>query len=170
MARVRLGDQEAILRLYDTYSPLAFGIVRRVLKDDGLAEELTQDIFLQLWSKPASYDPQRGSLRAWIAVISRYCAIDHLRKYRKEQVNMEDVCLRCPPSQVNDVAVAEIWNKVSSQLSRMPKEERELFELAYFQGYTHVEISFKTGLPLGTVKSRLRSGIGKLRALLGNKM
>lgn len=169
MSGVTAGDQDAILRLYDLYSPVAFATLRRVLHDEGLAEELTQDIFMQLWLNPGSYNPLRGSLRAWIAVISRYRAIDHLRKHRREQIGLEDDSARFAAPQFNNAAVGEIWGKVNSQLSRMPAEERDLFELAYFQGFTHTEISFRTGLPLGTVKSRLRSAIGRLRVLLEDK-
>ena len=168
LQRIRLGDEDAVLALYDRYSQLAYSIILRVLRDEGVAEEVMQDIFLQLWRKPDSYDPSRGTLRTWIAVVCRHRAVDQLRK-RRYEVDIDDLDLHVGAKQEENVGSAQFLDKVQAEMYRMPAAERLVLELAYFEGYTHSEISARTGQPLGTVKSRIRSAVGRLRNVLMEK-
>ena len=168
LQKMQQGDQDAVLLLYDRYSQLAYSIILRVLRDECVAEELMQDVFLQLWRQPGLYDPARGTLRAWIAVVCRHRAVDHLRK-RRHEVDIDDANLSVSATQEESAGRAQFLGQIQTELSRMPIAERNVLELAYFEGYTHSEISAKTGQPLGTVKSRLRSAIGRLRTVFVEK-
>ena len=168
LKKIQQGDEDAVVLLYDRYSQLAYSIIFRVLRDECAAEELMQDVFLQLWRQPGLYDPSRGSLRAWIAVVCRHRAVDHLRK-RRHEVDIDDANLSVSANQEDSAGRAQFLSQIQAELSRMPIAERNVLELAYFEGYTHSEISVKTGQPLGTVKSRLRSAIGRLRSALLEK-
>lgn len=168
LQRMRLGEEDAALILYDRYSKLAYSIILRVLRDQGNAEELTQDIFMQLWRQPELYDPTRGTLRTWIGVVCRHRAVDQLRK-RRNEVDIDDLDLHVTAKQEEHAEYGQFLDKIQAEMDRMPVCERLVLELAYFEGYTHSEISAKTGQPLGTIKSRIRSAIHRLRDVLMEK-
>lgn len=168
LQRIRQREEDAILVLYDRYSQLVYSIILRVLRDEGVAEELTQDIFLQLWRQTKVYDPARGTLRTWIAVVARHRAVDQLRK-RRQEVDINDLDLSVDAKQEENARDAQFLDKIQAEMSRMPAAERLVLELAFFEGYTHSEISANTGQPLGTIKSRIRSAISRLREVLVEK-
>jgi len=163
VARIRAGDQQAMSELYDRYGRVVYAVALRVLQDTGAAEDALQDIFLQLWRKPDAFDASRGSLAAWLAVVTRHRAIDRLRQ-RKPEVDIEECVVAGGPDLGDEAERNLVIEKVRSVLAEMNPDQRRALELAYFQGLTHTEIAEKTGEPLGTIKTRIRSGLQQLRA------
>ena len=134
----------------------------RVLKDTAGAEDVLQEVFMQLWRNPAAFDSSRGNLAPWLAVIARNRAVDALRK-RRPQDDISEVTLAVLPDMAGDADRAQVAEKVRSVLKDMPPPQRSALEMAYFEGYSHSEIAQKTGEPLGTVKTRIRAGLMLLR-------
>jgi len=162
VARLRAGDENAMADLYDRYSAVVYGVALRVLGDTSAAEDVLQEIFLQLWRKPQAFDTERGRLAPWLAVIARNRAIDLLRKRPLEE-DIEELPIS---SGVNLEDAAEqrlAVDKVRGVLAGLPTEQRKTLEMAFFEGMTHTEIAGKTGEPLGTVKTRIRSALLALR-------
>jgi RNA polymerase sigma-70 factor, ECF subfamily len=165
MSRIRAGDEDALAALHDRYASVVYSVALRVLGETTQAEDILQDIFIQLWRNPQRFDSSRGSLGAWLAVITRHRAIDQLRRRRPES-DIEDVVIsvdtRLEQSTDRSMAIA----KVRAAVERLPVEQRQPLELAFFQGLTHSEIATKTGEPLGTIKTRIRSALLALRKAL----
>ncbi len=165
MARIRTGDEDALAALHDRYAAVVYSVALRVLGETTQAEDILQDIFIQLWRNPQRFDASRGSLGAWLAVIARHRAIDQLRRRRPES-DIEDVVIsvdtRLEQSTDRSMAIA----KIRAAVERLPVEQRQPLELAFFQGLTHSEIADKTGEPLGTIKTRIRSALLALRKAL----
>jgi RNA polymerase sigma-70 factor (ECF subfamily) len=165
IARLRAGDQSAMSDLYDRYSAVVYGVALRVLGDTMAAEDVLQEVFLRLWRNPQSFDPKRGRLAPWLAVIARNRAIDALRKRPPE----EDIAELPISTGVNleDAAAQRLAiDKVRAVLAGLPPEQRRTLEMAFFEGMTHTEIAAKTGEPLGTVKTRIRSALLAVRKAL----
>lgn len=162
MARIRNGDQGALGDLYDRYSQVVYSVALRVLGDTAQAEDILQDIFMQIWRNPQSFDSSRGSLGAWLAVIARHRAIDALRR-RKPETDIADisVAIDADLDRIADRNIAV--GKIRKALEELPLEQKRLLEMAFFEGLTHAEIAAKTGEPLGTVKTRIRTGLITLR-------
>jgi RNA polymerase sigma-70 factor (ECF subfamily) len=152
-------------QLYGRYSPIVYSIALRVLGDAGMAEDLLQEIFMQLWRNPAAFDSNRGTMAPWLAAITRNRAIDWLRKRRPETA-VADVALSIEPDLASKTDFARSVGKIRSMLDNMPVTQRSVLEMAYFEGLTHSEIAARTGQPLGTIKTRIRSGLLALRAAL----
>lgn len=155
-------DREGFVRLYNQYSGLVYGVALRILRNAVAAEDVVQDVFLQLWRNPGSFDPSRGRLAPWLAVITRHKAVDSLRKRKFEAAPAESsarqsVAGEAPQPSYDD---AELAKRLMGQL---PAEQRQVLELAYLDGMTHVEIADRLGQPLGTIKSRIRLGLLFLR-------
>jgi RNA polymerase sigma-70 factor (ECF subfamily) len=168
VGRVVSGDEAALGSLYDRYGGLVYSVALRVLRDAQAAEEILQDIFHHLWRVAGRFDSSRGSLPGWLLVTTRNRSIDRLRRRTPESTSdqlFENVSL--PRSAGNDlessVAQSRLLERVNKVIAKMPETQRELIELAYFEGLTHSEIAERTGEPLGTVKSRLRAGIACLK-------
>jgi RNA polymerase sigma-70 factor (ECF subfamily) len=162
VSAIHSGDQGAMAALYDRFSSLVYSVALRVLGDTGAAEDVLQDVFMQLWRNPGSFDSSRGSLAAWLTVIARNRAIDSLRR-RKPESDIEDVVVSVAPDLAGDADRARAAEKVRSLLGGMPVAQRAALEMAYFEGMTHSEIAAKTGEPLGTIKTRIRAGLSALR-------
>ena len=162
IAGIRAGDQNAMAQLYDRYSGVVYAVALRVLTDTGAAEDVLQDVFMQLWRNPGAFDSSRGSLGAWLAVIARHRAIDQLRK-RRPETDIADVVISCEQNLEKDADRSRIVEKVRGILGGMPAPQRAALEMAYFQGLSHSEISAKTGEPLGTIKTRIRTALMTLR-------
>jgi RNA polymerase sigma-70 factor, ECF subfamily len=137
-------------------------VALRVLGDTGAAEDIQQEVFMQLWRNPSGFDASRGNLGAWLAVITRNRAIDALRK-RRPETDPEDVVLSVVPDMAGEADRSRVAEKVRGVLSGMPAAQRSALEMAYYQGMTHTEIASKTGEPLGTIKTRIRAGLIALR-------
>jgi RNA polymerase sigma-70 factor (ECF subfamily) len=159
---LKSGDQGAMAQLYDRYSSVVYAVALRVLGDTGAAEDVLQEVFLQLWRKPSAFDAARGSLASWLAVITRNRAIDSLRK-RRPETDIEDVVLSVAPDLAGEADRNRAAEKVRGVMVQMAPAQRSALEMAYWQGMSHTEIANKTGEPLGTVKTRIRSGLIALR-------
>lgn len=162
VSAVRAGDQNAMAQLYDRYSSIVYSVGLRVLSDTGAAEDVLQEVFMQLWRNPDAFDASRGNLAPWLAVITRNRAIDFLRKRRPES-NIEEVIVAVEPDLAGEAERAGALQKIRGLLGTMPVAQRSALEMAFFEGLTHSEISAKTGEPLGTIKTRIRSGLLLLR-------
>ena len=167
------GDKAAFAALYDRYARKVFSVARHMLRDHGRAEEVTQEVFLTLWQKAGTYRPERGGVRAWIMSVSHNRVIDLLRQQRRNPPPLNESesseVLSYLPSQVRTEEEAEKgWesDRVQAALKRLPPEQGEAIALAYYQGYSQSEIAERLGQPLGTVKTRMRLAMQKLRASL----
>ena len=159
---MRAGDQSAMADVYDRYSGVVYGVALRVLANTTAAEDVVQEIFLQLWRNPQSFDAERGRLAPWLAVIARNRAIDHLRK-RPMEDSIDELPISTGVDLESDSGQKLAIEKVRGVLAQLPAEQRKALELAYFEGMTHSEIAGKTGEPLGTIKTRIRTGLLALR-------
>ncbi|HUM16775.1 MAG TPA: sigma-70 family RNA polymerase sigma factor [Candidatus Nitrosotalea sp.] len=171
IARIAAGDRDAFSRFYDLASPLAFGLIRRVLRDPEAAAEVLQEVFWQVWLEAPQYDPKRGSPEAWLVMRARTRAIDRLRSMRRRDRTFvapldESVARRDHGSAENPAVMAEHRDLVQAALAQLPEAQRRVIELAFFEGLTQSEISLKLGEPLGTVKTRARLGLERLRSAL----
>ena len=149
-------------RLYDRYSSIVYSIALRVLGDTGAAEDVLQEVFLQLWRNPGVFDSSRGNMAAWLVVIARNRAIDSLRK-RRPETDIAEVVVSVEPDLAGDMERARAMEKIRDVLGDMPAAQRSALEMAYFEGLSHTEIAARTGEPLGTVKTRIRAGLLSLR-------
>jgi RNA polymerase sigma-70 factor (ECF subfamily) len=159
---MKSGDQSAMAEIYDRYSSIVYAVALRVLGDTGAAEDVLQEVFLQLWRNPSAFNSARGSLAAWLAVITRNRAIDALRR-RRPETDIEDVIVSVAPDLAGQADRSRAAEKVRGVLRAMPTAQRSALEMAYFEGMSHSEIASKTGEPLGTIKTRIRAGLMALR-------
>ncbi len=171
LARVAAGDREAFGRFYDATAALAFGLIRRIVRDSAAAEEVAQEVFLQVWRDAARYDPRRGTAEAWLVTRARSRAIDRLRAARRRErplAGRADGPAE-PAEDADAAAAAEERGRVQSALQRLPAPQRRVIELAFFEGLTQAEIAAQVGAPLGTVKTRARLGLERLRGLFAEQ-
>jgi RNA polymerase sigma-70 factor, ECF subfamily len=164
------GDREAFKRFYDRYASLAFTFALRLLGSQSDAEDLTQEVFLQVWRQAQSYSPERGSPEAWLITMTRSRALDKLRAKRRraasplasdEPTHSERGTSVASPTQTSEAKLT-----VQGVLVKLPEMQRIVLELAYFAGLTQSEIAERLGEPLGTVKTRMRAGLERLRGFL----
>ncbi|HEX4487074.1 MAG TPA: sigma-70 family RNA polymerase sigma factor [Terriglobales bacterium] len=162
VSAIRAGDPGAMALLYDRYGSVVYSVALRVLGDTGSAEDVLQEVFMQLWRNPNAFDSSRGNLAPWLAVIARNRAIDSIRK-RHPETDVADVVISVEPDMAGDAERGRAMEKVRGALSSMPAAQRNALEMAYFEGLSHSEIAAKTGEPLGTIKTRIRTGLLSLR-------
>lgn len=167
LQRIRRGDEGAMAELYDRFSAVVFSAALRVLSEASQAEDVLQEVFLQLWRNPSAFDANRGSLAAWLAVIARHRAIDHLRR-RRPETDFEEVVLSVDPGLDNQAVRSEAISRIRGVMESMSDEQRSAVEMAFFEGLTHTEIAEKTGEPLGTIKTRIRSALIAIRKALAS--
>jgi len=167
------GDRAAFGRFYDHYATLVFTFALRMLRDRAAAEDLLQEVFLQIWREASNYNSERGSPEAWIITMTRSRGIDRLRSIRRRDrsfVPMESRSGKTYDAPVESGAVAsEARVTVNSALARLPESQRKVIELAYFDGLSQTEIAEHINEPLGTVKTRIRTALQRLRELVGAK-
>lgn len=168
LQRIQRGDEAALAALYDRHARFVSAVALRILGDRELAEEVLQDTFLRSWHHVDSYDPSRGQVVAWLLGIARNRAIDMLRSRshrarRRELSNLSDTAPADDAEFPDAVALREVMTRA---MSILPMDQRQIIELAYYGGLSQAEIARQLGLPLGTVKSRTRSGMEKLRVEL----
>jgi RNA polymerase sigma-70 factor (ECF subfamily) len=171
LAEMARGDRAAFGALYDRYAPLALGLATRVVGDRGTAEEVVQDAFISAWRRAGTYQPSRGEPRAWLLSIVHHRAIDRVRgavgRSRLERIDDSPSAEPVDPSDVWGETLASLTRQqIATALRQLPADQREAIELAFFAGLTHLEIAERLGLPLGTVKGRVRLGLRRLRVLL----
>jgi RNA polymerase sigma-70 factor (ECF subfamily) len=167
-------DRDAFSQLYDRFSTLVFTLAMRMLKARSDAEDLLQEVFVQVWRQAENYSAERGSPEAWIINIARSRAIDKIRSIRRMQKSfvLTDDPARAESSENVESSAAESETRLTmnSALANLPDMQRKVLELAYFDGLTQSEIADRLAEPLGTVKTRMRSGIQKLREILGTQL
>ncbi|HKV03971.1 MAG TPA: sigma-70 family RNA polymerase sigma factor [Candidatus Acidoferrales bacterium] len=160
-------DEAALAALYDRYAGMLSSVLNRILRDTQAAEEILQDIFFQLWRTASRFDASRGSLPGWLLVIARNRAISRLRRHNPAAGDeLDETAVVSTFNFENAVAQRQLLGRVKGALENLPREQRAAVELAFFEGLTHSEIARRTGDPLGTVKTRLRSAMETLRRIL----
>jgi len=166
-------DRDAFGQLYDRFSSLVFALAMRMLRVRSDAEDLLQEVFVQIWRQAQSYSVQRGSPEAWIINIARSRAIDKIRSIRRMEKSfvLTDDPARAESSEnvESSAAESEARMAMNSALANLPETQRKVLELAYFDGLTQTEIANRLAEPLGTIKTRMRSGIQRLRDMLGTQ-
>jgi RNA polymerase sigma-70 factor (ECF subfamily) len=170
MSNVRAGDGEALAQVFDRHSPTVLGLLHRILGRRSEAEEILQEVFLQVWTQADRYDAERSSPRGWILMLARSRALDRLRRResaRRHEEAVEDGTLRAVrPVGTERLEAAERSSRIASALGLLSPEQRRCIELAFFEGLTHTQIAERLEAPLGTVKSRILLGMNKLRQAL----
>jgi RNA polymerase sigma-70 factor (ECF subfamily) len=159
-------DESALSELYVQYSRLVFSIAMRTVQNSHLAEEVTQDTFLKVWDHPERWEAERGRFTSWLIAITRYTAIDHLRKEQRRPlqnaIEWDDV--RLSESALVDELTWQDGRMLHAYMERLPEEQEQAIELAFFQGMSHTEMAEYLNLPLGTVKTRVRLALRKLKS------
>lgn len=168
--RMMSGDEGALSALYDRYSGMLYGMLMRILRDQQAAEEILQDLFFQLWRGAERFDAGRGSLPAWLMVIGRNRAISRLRRRDRREIpeDSEDFSMQsvaCSTNVEDEATRRMLIQRLKIAMQSLPREQREAVELAYFEGMTQTEIAQRTGSPLGTVKTRIRTAMQSLKQL-----
>lgn len=170
--RLVAGDEDALAEAYDQYSSLVFGLAHRVTGNRAVAEDITQDVFVRLWTNPDAFDPERASLRTYLGMLTHGRAVDvvrsDVRRNAREQIEAGDVIRLEPagwarPESIEDEDLAA---RVRRAVGRLPAPQREALRLAYFGGHSYRSVAVLLGIPEGTAKSRLRQALAKLGDLL----
>lgn len=171
LERLRARDPEALVALYREYGQRMFSLAFRLLNDRGAAEEVVQDVFWKLWQQPEMYRPEAGRLIAWLCTVTRNLALDRKRKENRRAaagVSIDVSLIEDPAGDPQLLSLADpfLSRTMHSALENLPGDQRQVIELAYFEGMTHAEMAESLGEALGTVKTRLRLGLDKLRAAM----
>lgn len=172
MARVAARDTAGLELLYDRYSTMVYSLALRIVRNTTDAEDVTQEAFAQVWSQASRFDPERGAVPAWLAVITRSRALDRLRRVESRgAAAASDEGLEAIPDPSPSVemmaASAEQVVAAREALAALPADQRTALELAYYEGLTQAEIATRTSTPLGTVKTRVRTGLQRIRDAMG---
>ncbi len=170
LAATAAGDHASFASLYDSLAPTVYGVVRRVLRDPAQAEEVTQEVFVEIWRQAARYDPARGSVRTWAVTIAHRRAVDRVRSEQSRRDRQQAVAAKAvdPPATPEDDAIdSDDRRRARAAMATLPAAQREALELAYYHGLTHVQIADRLDVALGTVKTRIRDGLIRLRSNLG---
>lgn len=166
LEHIQAGREDALLALHDRYANLVYSVAYRVLNDQMSAEEVTQDTFMRLWHKAESYDPARGSFVTWLLTIARRLAIDAFRKQQRDPLRNPvfiDGDSERWENALGDEDASELKRTLIAVLRDLPDDQRAALELAYFHGMSHSQIAEYLGQPVGTIKTRIRLGMQKLR-------
>jgi len=171
LTRIAGGDQQALAELYDRHARLIFSLALRILQERADAEDVVQEVFAQVWTQASRYDPARGAVAAWMLMMARSRAIDRLRakRARPETAAESNAAESVPDAAMRqdlDLLSAEQVAQVRRALEELPEAQRVALELAYYEGLTHSEIAVRLDEPLGTVKTRIRQAVIKLRESL----
>ncbi len=170
IGRVAAGDQGAFALVYDQLAASVYGVARRVLRDPAQAEEVTQEVFTEIWRQATRFDAGRGSVRTWAVTIAHRRAVDRVRSEQARRDRQARQATLDPPADATpeDTALdTEDRERARAALAELSAAQREALELAFYDGLTHVQIADHLGIALGTVKTRIRDGLIRLRAALG---
>jgi RNA polymerase sigma-70 factor (ECF subfamily) len=159
---IERGDERAMALLFERYSKVVYSVALRVLRDPASAEDVLQEIFMQVWRNPGGFVATRGSLGGWLAVVARNRSIDALRRKRPSE-QVEEMALASNYNLADEAERNSLMEKARGVIRLLPMEQRKTLEMAFFDGLTHSEIAEITGDPLGTVKTRIRSALTSLR-------
>ena len=167
------GDKDALGALYDRHGKAVFGFVYYLLQEPGRAQDVVQEVFLRVWLKASGYHPERGKFQTWLMSIAHHRAVDEMRRNRRQQNTLESAGRLTLPTSggtenipLKEALQSEVGEVVRAALSTIPAEQHKVIELAYYRGYSQSEIAEQLQEPLGTVKTRMRLGMQKLRAAL----
>jgi len=171
VAAAARGDQAALAALYDETSPLVFGTIHRILMNQADSEEVTLDVYTQIWRSAGEYTPDRGAVAGWILMLARSRALDRFRSRQRragQETVLDDLSpLRAAGDQPDEIAALEQQRRMMrAALDTLAPEQKQAIELSFFGGLSHTELADALGQPLGTVKTRIRLGMTKLRQLL----
>ena len=170
VARIAVGDERALQMVYERYSPLVYGLSRRVTASTAHAEEITQEVFVYLWQNPDRFDAERGTLRAFLGAVTHRRSVDEVRRNTRRAAREDRVGGDASNLDVveisADVERSQTAERVRAAVSSLPEQQREAVLLAYFGGCTFRQVAEQLGIPEGTAKSRLRLGLSKLAVLL----
>jgi RNA polymerase sigma-70 factor (ECF subfamily) len=173
-ARLEAGDDHALAEVFDRLGSAVYGAVLRILGDWTAAQDVVQDVFVELWRRPGRYDPASGSLRTYLTVLARHRAVDVVRSELRRIARQERHHRLTPPqgadSPGDEVAAAEAAGVVRAAVRRLPDNQRQVVELAYFRGLSYREVVAAAGIPEGTAKSRLRLALAKLESALDRQL
>lgn len=171
LRQVALGAESAFESLYDAMASRVFGLVLRVLRDQAQSEEVTQEVFVEAWQQAKRFDPSRGTAASWLLTIAHRRAVDRVRSSQASQARDLRIGIKEFQDSYEDVEEHAILHdetvRVSRALQQLSAPQREAIQLAYFSGYTHLEVAELLKIPVGTAKTRIRDGMGKLRELMG---
>ena len=170
IAQVATGDQSAFASLYDQLAPTVFGVVRRVLRDPTQAEEVTQEVFVEIWQQASRFDAGRGSVRTWAVTIAHRRAVDRVRSeqaHRDRHLRAAAVDVEDDPMPEDTAVETEDRRRARAAMAELSDAQRQALELAFYDGLTHVQIADQLGIALGTVKTRIRDGLIRLRSVMG---
>ncbi|MET0143177.1 MAG: ECF RNA polymerase sigma factor SigK [Ilumatobacteraceae bacterium] len=170
IAKVADGDKAEFATLYDRLAPTVFGVVRRVLRDPSQAEEVTQEAFVEIWRQAARFDPAKGSVPTWAVMIAHRRAVDRVRSEQAHRDRHERVASgeRDFADTPEETAIdADDRQRARVAMASLSEIQREALELAFYEGLTHVQIAARLGIALGTVKTRIRDGLIRLRTVMG---
>ncbi|AMM22265.1 RNA polymerase subunit sigma [Frondihabitans sp. PAMC 28766] len=171
LGRVATGDREAFAELYDQTAPRVMGLIKRLLKDHSQSEEVTQEVFLEIWQQAARFDTSKGGAASWMLTMAHRRAVDRVRASQSSRDRDTKIGIRDfetdYDSVTEQVEIRIEHERVERALSRLTDLQRQAVELAYYGGYTHSEVSTMLHVPIGTVKTRLRDGMIRLRDELG---
>lgn len=162
LAQVELGDSAALASLYDKYAKVVYSVSLRVLRDPTSAEDVLQEIFMQVWRNPNAFSMDKGSLAGWLAILSRNRSID-LQRRKRPTDSVDDVVLASSFNLAESSEQNMMLEKAQSWMLLLPAEQQQMLQMAFFDGLTHSEIAEKTGSPLGTIKTRIRRALQTLR-------
>ena len=169
ISRVARGDADAFDAVYDQVAPTVFGIVRRVIRDPAQSEEVTQDVLLEVWRNAAKFDPGRGSAAAWVTTLAHRRAVDRVRSVQKESDRERRIAAAVVPyDEVAEAVESSLEReRVRRCLGSLTELQRESVTLAYYGGYTYSQVASLLGVPDGTIKTRMRDALIRLRDCLG---
>ena len=161
-------DHDALAELYGQFGRWVHQMATRIAGDSHAAHDITQEVFLQAWDRPASFDPERGSMRTWLALLTQTAAVRWLRgreaEARKVQRQEAERCLTAEPDEVASARISAL--RARQALHFLPPHQRRALELAYLEGLSYRQVATELGIPEGTAKSRMRLGLGRLARLL----
>lgn len=172
VARIAAGDARGLDDLYGRYGRPAYSLARRICADDGLAEDVVQEVFLALWRDPGRFDAARGAVASWLMTLVHHKAVDAVRReatrrrHHPPTDSPDESVAATGPSAARLALGSVIGEQVRAALGRLPRDQRTALGLAYYGGYTQREVASLTGVPIGTVKSRMFAGVARLRVLL----
>jgi RNA polymerase sigma-70 factor (ECF subfamily) len=173
-ARLAAGDDHALAEAFDLLGPAVYGAALRILGEWAAAQDVVQDVFVELWSHPGRYDPGAGSLRTYLTMLARHRAVDvvrsELRRVARQERNHRLTPGQGRPSLDDEVAAAEAAGMVRAAVRLLPDSQRQVVELAYFGGMSYREVAQAVGIPEGTAKSRLRLALAKLESVLDRQL
>jgi RNA polymerase sigma-70 factor, ECF subfamily len=170
------GDPQALAKLYDRYSGMLLGLIHRIVNDPDEAEDVLQEVFLQIWDRAKFYDENYGTANTWIVIMARNKSIERLRSQKRRTGKTEKMRLHAEATQSDDgerpglsADIKETRDRMRGCLQGLEEKQREAIELAFLGGHTQEQIAEKTAQPLGTIKARIRRGLLKLRGCLESK-